>query len=79
MRAMANWERKSSYLVVEVIKFQTYVDCLTAALTHREEIYREREAYKIKPPPSSRPGNSAHADDDGTESATSAAAINDII
>ncbi|KAI9894268.1 MAG: hypothetical protein M1814_004122 [Vezdaea aestivalis] len=42
-RAMANWERKSSYLVVEVIKFKTYVDCLKAAMEQRERVLEERE------------------------------------
>ncbi|KAI1204094.1 uncharacterized protein F4807DRAFT_454912 [Annulohypoxylon truncatum] len=42
-KAMANWERKSSYLLRENVKFSTYVDCLQIAKTKRAEIYAERE------------------------------------
>ncbi|KAL5612011.1 hypothetical protein BROUX41_000426 [Berkeleyomyces rouxiae] len=42
-RAMANWERKSAYLLREIVKFRTYVDCLQQADTRRSEIYAERE------------------------------------
>ncbi|KAI3325653.1 hypothetical protein HD806DRAFT_453678 [Xylariaceae sp. AK1471] len=42
-KAMANWERKSSYLLREIVKFRTYVDCLQHASERRNEIYTERE------------------------------------
>ncbi|ROT37991.1 hypothetical protein SODALDRAFT_324447 [Sodiomyces alkalinus F11] len=42
-KAMANWERKSSYLLRESVKFRTYVDCLQQAEARRAEIYAERE------------------------------------
>ncbi|KAI9759841.1 MAG: hypothetical protein M4579_002048 [Chaenotheca gracillima] len=42
-KAMSNWERKSSYLLREIVKFRTYIDSLTAAQTHKEKIYKERE------------------------------------
>ncbi|KXJ90205.1 hypothetical protein Micbo1qcDRAFT_189289 [Microdochium bolleyi] len=42
-RAMANWERKSSYLLREIVKFRTYVDGLQQAQRRRAEIYTERE------------------------------------
>ncbi|RYO77772.1 hypothetical protein DL766_002331 [Monosporascus sp. MC13-8B] len=42
-KAMANWERKSSYLLREIVKFRTYVDCLHHAEARRAEIYAERE------------------------------------
>ncbi|KAI0838416.1 hypothetical protein F5Y06DRAFT_268040 [Hypoxylon sp. FL0890] len=42
-KAMANWERKSSYLLRESVKFRTYVDCLQHAKTRRAEIYEERD------------------------------------
>ncbi|ROV90972.1 hypothetical protein VSDG_07715 [Cytospora chrysosperma] len=42
-KAMANWERKSSYLLREIVKFRTYVDCLQHAETRKKEIWRERE------------------------------------
>ncbi|KAH6899816.1 hypothetical protein B0T10DRAFT_503235 [Thelonectria olida] len=42
-KAMANWERKSAYLLREIVKFRTYVDCLQAAETRKQEIYAERD------------------------------------
>ncbi len=42
-KAMANWERKSSYLLREIVKFRTYIDCLTAAQLQKETIYASRE------------------------------------
>ncbi|KAI1429084.1 hypothetical protein F5Y12DRAFT_799222 [Xylaria sp. FL1777] len=42
-KAMANWERKSNYLLREIIKFRTYVDSLQHASERRTEIYAERE------------------------------------
>ena len=41
---MANWERKSSYLLREIVKFQTYIDCLQAAQAQKEKIYAARAA-----------------------------------
>ena len=37
-RALANWERKSQYLLREIVKYKTYVEILTRALTLREEL-----------------------------------------
>ena len=45
---MANWERKSSYLLREIVKFRTYIDSLTAAQILKEKIYAEREAEAAK-------------------------------
>jgi hypothetical protein len=42
-KAMANWEKKSSYLLREIIKFQTYVDSLQAANIQKEKIYAMRK------------------------------------
>lgn len=42
-RAMANWERRSAYLLREIVKFRTYVDVLQLADARKTEIYRERE------------------------------------
>lgn len=42
-KAMANWERKSEYLLREIVKFRTYVECLRGAGVRKGEIYRERE------------------------------------
>lgn len=47
-KAMANWERKSSYLLREIVKFRTYIDSLTAAQISKERIYAEREATAEK-------------------------------
>lgn len=41
---MANWERKSSYLLREIVKFRTYIDSLTAAQALKKKIHAEREA-----------------------------------
>lgn len=41
---MANWERKSSYLLREIVKFRTYIDSLNAAQAQKDKIYAEREA-----------------------------------
>ncbi|KAF6819854.1 Sec7 domain-containing protein [Colletotrichum plurivorum] len=42
-KAMANWERKSAYLLREIVKFRTYVDCLQQAAVRKNEIYSERD------------------------------------
>ncbi|KAI6083089.1 hypothetical protein F4821DRAFT_197914 [Hypoxylon rubiginosum] len=42
-KAMTNWERKSSYLLREIVKFRTYVDCLQHAKTRQDEVYAERD------------------------------------
>ena len=39
---MANWERKSSYLLREIVKFRTYIDCLQAAQVAKENLYASR-------------------------------------
>lgn len=46
VKAMANWERKSEYLLREIVKFRTYVDCLQAASVRKAEIYAERETAR---------------------------------
>jgi hypothetical protein len=45
---MANWEKKSSYLLREIVKFRTYIDCLQAAETGKQKIYAERAARKAE-------------------------------
>ena len=42
-KALANWERKSSYLLREIVKFSTYTDCLHSAKTAKEKVYAERD------------------------------------
>ena len=41
---MANWERKSSYLLREIVKFRTYIDGLQAAQVQKQRIYAERSS-----------------------------------
>jgi hypothetical protein len=41
---MGNWEKKSAYLLREIVKFKTYVDSLKAAQQQKEIIEQEREA-----------------------------------
>ena len=41
-KAMANWERKSAYLLREIVRFRTYVDGLADAGVRRSEVYAER-------------------------------------
>jgi hypothetical protein len=43
---MANWEKKSSYLLREIVKFRTYIDYLQAADGSKQRIYAERAANK---------------------------------
>ncbi|KAJ6032369.1 hypothetical protein N7540_003101 [Penicillium herquei] len=38
-KAMANWERKSSYLLREIVKFRTYIDSLRNAINQKQKIY----------------------------------------
>jgi hypothetical protein len=47
-KAMANWEKKSSYLLREIVKFRTYIDCLQAAEVGKQKIYAERAARKAE-------------------------------
>ena len=55
---MANWEKKSSYLLREIVKFRTYIDSLQAAEAQRNKLYAEREAHKAAV------GSDANNDDD---------------
>lgn len=41
-KAMMNWERKSSYLLREIVKFRTYCDSLISARAEREKVLGER-------------------------------------
>ncbi len=41
-KAMVNWERKSSYLLHEIVKFRTYIDGLQAAQAQKDKIYADR-------------------------------------
>ena len=55
-RSMANWQRKSDYLLREIVKFRTYMDSLAAAHSAKERFYAKRtehgygaETASIKP------------------------------
>jgi hypothetical protein len=48
-KAMANWERKSSYLLREIVKFRTYIDSLRNAITKKGEIYASTNNYYNPP------------------------------
>ncbi|KAL8726200.1 MAG: hypothetical protein Q9166_006873 [cf. Caloplaca sp. 2 TL-2023] len=43
-KAMANWERKSSYLLREIVKFRTYMDCLQSAQAQKEVVYASKKS-----------------------------------
>ncbi|KAF3906481.1 hypothetical protein ABW20_dc0106421 [Dactylellina cionopaga] len=42
-KAMNNWERKSSYLLKEIVKFRTYIDALSSAAIAKDKIFKEKE------------------------------------
>ena len=42
-KAMSNWEKKSSYLLREIVKFRTYIDTLQTAQATKERIFRFRK------------------------------------
>ncbi|KAJ5463575.1 hypothetical protein N7475_008519 [Penicillium sp. IBT 31633x] len=44
-KAMANWERKSSYLLREIVKFRTYIDSLRNAIGSKERIFASNINY----------------------------------
>ena len=35
MKAQTNWEKKSQYLLTEIVKYESYIDSLKAAMTLR--------------------------------------------
>ncbi|RMZ82226.1 hypothetical protein DV738_g1912, partial [Chaetothyriales sp. CBS 135597] len=42
-KALSNWEKRSSYLLREIVKFRTYIDALQNAQSTKEKIYKMRE------------------------------------
>ena len=42
-KAMTNWEKKSAYLLREIVKFRTYIDILQTANSTKEKIYTMRK------------------------------------
>ncbi|ERF77138.1 hypothetical protein EPUS_07679 [Endocarpon pusillum Z07020] len=47
-KAMANWEKKSSYLLREIVKFKTYVDSLVLAQKEKEGVSKVKVKAKDK-------------------------------
>jgi translation initiation factor 1 (eIF-1/SUI1) len=48
-KAMTNWEKKSAYLLKEIVKFSTYIEALSQAGALKEKIYAERaESEKLR-------------------------------
>ena len=45
-KATRNWETKSGHLQEEIVKFETYVEALSAAQTAKEREYAGRKARK---------------------------------
>lgn len=45
-KAMANWEKKSSYLLREIVKFKTYVDSLLLAQREKEKVLKRKGEEK---------------------------------
>lgn len=35
VKAMSNWEKKSQYLLTEIVKYDSYIDSLQAAMSLR--------------------------------------------
>lgn len=48
---MANWERKSAYLLREIVKFSTYADSLKAAYLHKQMLTEQRVTKSNIPDP----------------------------
>lgn len=66
-KAMANWERKSAYLLREIVKFRTYVDTLQQSESRRREIYKERDLARRAARGELSDGDMELSDDDGDE------------
>jgi hypothetical protein len=69
---MANWERKSQYLLREIVKFRTYIDTLTAAQVQKQKIYAEREALEESLDIDGVANASGRGDEDGAKLASGA-------
>ncbi|KAF7565419.1 SEC7 domain protein [Pyrenophora tritici-repentis] len=73
-KAMANWERKSQYLLREIVKFRTYIDTLSTAQAAKQKIYAEREAREKEMEDSDRGAetdtSAKFTEDDGAQEAS---------
>lgn len=69
---MANWERKSQYLLREIVKFRTYIDTLANAQAQKQKIYAEREAREAESGSANQDGESGAKvhEDDGANKAS---------
>ena len=47
---MTNWQRKSEYLLREIVKFQTYIDSLTVAQKARDAFYARKSQHEMVKP-----------------------------
>jgi len=60
-KALANWQRKSDYLLREIVKFRTYIDSLVAAQKAKEAYYaRKAEREASNGPAAARPLSPVH-------------------
>ncbi|CAK4030719.1 PH and SEC7 domain-containing [Lecanosticta acicola] len=48
-KAMNNWQRKSDYLLREIVKFRTYIDSLTAAQKAKDAFYAKKAEGRLSP------------------------------
>lgn len=69
---MGNWERKSSYLLREIVKFRTYIDCLNAAQLQKEKLYASRSAL-LEPEQTAKSDKVQGKGDDETAAGTKVA------
>jgi hypothetical protein len=72
---MANWERKSQYLLREIVKFRTYIDTLTSAQVQKQKIYAEREALEESSDMDSIVNASGRGAEDGAKLASEANSV----
>lgn len=74
-KAMSNFERKSSYLLREIVKFRTYIDSLNGALEQKKRIYGSSEesnnptSSQENDPAPSQDNNAASSQDGNTSDA----------
>ncbi|CAG8505665.1 9367_t:CDS:10 [Dentiscutata erythropus] len=47
-KAFSNWERKSQWLLYEIIKYTTYIECIENSMVIREKKRKERAKLKMK-------------------------------
>ncbi|KAF2144516.1 uncharacterized protein K452DRAFT_143193 [Aplosporella prunicola CBS 121167] len=60
-KAIANFEKKSAYLLREIVKFRTYIDALTLAQDNKDKIYKDREQREAENAAAKAEGAAAEA------------------